>query len=260
MGPLALLAPLVLIQASPNKLTPTQPSLHWQTSTQAKSSKVNNNKMQHYVHPSFCLPTSGLTLTHRGFSILYCQRVESFVFEARLHHYWPFVIKAAVRDEVLQQGAVPEALVVEVHCAQKSPPTRGRSLRPFVVKVRCTRQSPLTRCSLLRPSVVKVCCARQSPQTRGSSSGHSWSKSAARDKDLQWGAVSEALMVKVRYVRQSPSARDKSLRPLQSKSAVRDKVLRQGAKYEAYPGQVHCAWQGPPLRGRHWDTMSNLPN
>jgi hypothetical protein len=76
--------------------------------------------------------------------------------------------KSAVRDEGLRRGAIPEALPVEVRCARRSPPTRGRSLRPSVVKVCCVRQSPLMRASFLRPSVVEVRCARQSPPMRGS--------------------------------------------------------------------------------------------
>ncbi len=94
---------------------------------------------------------------------------------------------------------------------------------------------------------------------RKSNRGHSWLKSAARDKVLWQGAVPKALVVKVHYGRQSFPKRGRSLRPSQSKSAVHDKVLRQGAKYEAYPGQVRCTWQRPPLGGRHQDTMLNLP-
>jgi hypothetical protein len=37
----------------------------------------------------------------------------------------PLQSKSAVRDKVLQQGVIPEALVVEVCCARLSPPTRG---------------------------------------------------------------------------------------------------------------------------------------
>jgi hypothetical protein len=130
--------------------------------------------------------------------------------------------KSAVQDKVLQQGAIPEALVVEVCCARQSPPMRGRSLRPFMAKVCCTRQGPLMRGNFLRPSVVKVCCKRQSPPTRGSSWGHLWSNFAAWEKVLQQGAVPEALMVKVHYARRSPPTRGRSLRPSRSKSALRD--------------------------------------
>ncbi len=212
---------------------PTQPLLHWPTFTQAKSSKVNNNRMQPYVHWSFCLPTSGLGPTCHW-------RDVSFVFEACLHHCWPFMVKVRCArpspptrgdswgpsgqsplrvTKSSNEGVVPEALVVKVRYAIQSPPTRGSFLRPSVVKVCCTRQSPPTRGSFLRPFMVKVCCTWQSPQTRDSS----------------WGPHGQSPLCKTKF-----SNRSRSLRPLRSKSTVHDKVLQQGTNYEAYPGQVCC--------------------
>ena len=113
--------------------------------------------------------------------------------------------KSAVQDKVLHHGALPEALVVKVHCARWSPPMRGRSLRPFVVKVHCARQSPPMRGRSLRPFVVGVCCVRQCPPMRG------------------------------RFLSQSPLPKTKSfdrgkfMRPTMAKSAVRDRVLHWGA-------------------------------
>jgi hypothetical protein len=44
-------------------------------------------------------------------------------------HSWS---KSTVQEKVLQHGAIPEALVVEVSYARQSPPTRGSFLRPSV--------------------------------------------------------------------------------------------------------------------------------
>ncbi len=96
--------PSTLFKPPPTKLAPTLQLLHWPTSMQAKSSKVNNNRMKHcYVHPSFCLPTSGLGLTCHQWDV-------SFVFEACLYHCWPFAVK--------------------VCCTRQSPPMRGDSWGP----------------------------------------------------------------------------------------------------------------------------------
>ncbi len=130
--------------------------------------------------------------------------------------------KSAVWDKVLEGGAIPEAIVVEVCCARWSPTTRGRSLRPFVVKVCCARQSPPMRGSFLRPSVVKVHCARQSTLRRGSSWGHLWSKSAC--------------------ARQSPPTRGSSWGPRGQSLLCETKSSNERQILEALVVKVHCTW------------------
>ncbi len=168
----------------------------------------------------------------------------------------PLWLKSAVQDKVLQQGAIPEALVTKVRCAWLSPLTRGSSWGH-------NAQSPL--------------CKMKSP-TRGSFWGPLWSKSTVQDEVLQWGANYEAICGRSPLRMTKSSEKGQFLRPLWSKSAMQDEVLQQGADpwgpcgwspmwaikstnkgqtMRPLVGQVSCARQRPPLRGRHF--VETLP-
>ncbi len=123
---LALPAPLFVIQASSDKLTPALPTMHQPTSTQIEVFKVNY-RMQCYVYSPLCFATNVHCSTIVAVSLhpiingkhLIC-RWGSFLtlaaFMVKVCYvrqgadpWGPLWSKSAVQDKVLQQGADPWA-------------------------------------------------------------------------------------------------------------------------------------------------------
>ncbi len=260
MWSLAFLAPLIVIQAYSNKLMHTLPLLHQPMSTQAKSSKVNNNRMQFYVHPSFCLHRSDLSLTCHGFPVIYHWQDASFVFEACLHHCWPFVVK--------------------VRCARQSSPMRGDSWGPSGQILLCKTKSfnkgqtleALCGQSLLcktktsdKGQFLEALCG-QSPlhKTKSSDKGQflealcGWSP-LRETKSSNKGQFLRPFVVKVSCAGQSSPTRGSSWGPCGQSPLCKTTSSDYGQILETPGVKVCCTWQSPPTRGKLWGLPGPSP-
>ncbi len=142
--------------------------------------------------------------------------------------------KSAVWDNILQQGAIPEALVVQVRCVWQSPPTRGSSWGPSGRILLCETKSS-NEGQFCEALIVEVCFARQSPLTRGRSLRPLQSKSAMRDKVLRQGVRGKL------WGLPRPS-------PLRmTKTSIEGQASRQNVKFASTK-------ISPPTRGRIWGT------